>query len=214
MVAILSTGKVSLKLEYRLDDNSSFISLYDLDINPSDTRREYVTFWNLLTNTNTYSSLIYPTSNNCRIGIGWICLNQQQFFHASVTNWILSTRAEIFAFLIALIVFPKNSKVTLFTDSMKITKYIVNQLNLSVTLIKIKGYSSDIYNDIANNLAKSGTQSSKIFINYLKVLFIKCLFQFNDIIIKSSVRHFIKDIFAATAVLNIIDLHRMMISKS
>ncbi|CAI2197029.1 19441_t:CDS:1, partial [Funneliformis geosporum] len=34
----------SLKLEYRLDDNSSYISLYDLDINPSDTKREYVTF--------------------------------------------------------------------------------------------------------------------------------------------------------------------------
>ncbi|CAI2192648.1 1371_t:CDS:2, partial [Funneliformis geosporum] len=42
----------SLKLEYILDDNSSFMSLYDLAINPSDTKREYVMFWNLLTNNN------------------------------------------------------------------------------------------------------------------------------------------------------------------
>ncbi|CAI2197986.1 998_t:CDS:1, partial [Funneliformis geosporum] len=47
----------SLKLKYRLDDNSFFISLYNLNINPSDTRREYVTFWNLLTNTNIYGQV-------------------------------------------------------------------------------------------------------------------------------------------------------------
>ncbi|CAI2190359.1 2764_t:CDS:1, partial [Funneliformis geosporum] len=47
----------SLKLEYRLNDNSSFISLYNLDINPSDTKREYVNFWNPLTNTNVYGQI-------------------------------------------------------------------------------------------------------------------------------------------------------------
>ncbi|CAI2192063.1 10804_t:CDS:2, partial [Funneliformis geosporum] len=49
------------------------------------------------------------------------------------------------------------------------------------------------------------TQSSEISINYPKVLSIKYLFQFNDIIIESSVRHFI---IAVTAVSNIIDLHK------
>ncbi|CAI2191704.1 18134_t:CDS:1, partial [Funneliformis geosporum] len=70
--------------------------------------------------------------------------------------------------------------------------------NLSVILIKVKGHSGDIYNNIADDLAKSGTQSPEIFINYLKVPSIICLFQFNDIIIESSVRHFTKNIFAAT----------------
>ncbi|CAI2188902.1 2193_t:CDS:2, partial [Funneliformis geosporum] len=42
----------SLKPEYRLNDNSSFMSFYDLNINPSDTNRKYVTFWNPSTNTN------------------------------------------------------------------------------------------------------------------------------------------------------------------
>ncbi|CAI2173896.1 10238_t:CDS:2 [Funneliformis geosporum] len=180
-----------------------------------------------------YSSLIHPTSDNsdnCRMGIGWICLNQQQSFRASVTNWVSSTRAEIFALLTALIIFSKHFKVTLYTDSMatihsfssyisnnnlsvqifeKVSiKYIVNQSNLNVTLIKVKRHSGDIYNNIANDLAKSGTQSPEISINYLKVSTIMCLFQCNDIIIKSSVRRFTKDIFAVTAVLNIIDLHR------
>ncbi|CAI2199358.1 6741_t:CDS:1, partial [Funneliformis geosporum] len=58
------------------------------------------------------------------------------------------------------------------------------------------------------DLAKSGTQSPKISINYLKVSSIMYLFQFNDIIIESSVRYFTKDIFATTAVSNIIDLYR------
>ncbi|CAI2186072.1 20704_t:CDS:2, partial [Funneliformis geosporum] len=141
---ILNPLDKSLKLEYRLDDNSSFISLYDLDINTSDTRREYVTFWNPLTNTNIYEqvtrkyshgSLIHPTSNNCRIGISWICLNQQQSFCTSVTNWILSTRAEIFILLTTLIVSSKNSKVTLCNDSMAtihgFSSYISNN-NFSV----------------------------------------------------------------------------------
>ena len=90
----------------------------------------------------------------------------------------------------------------------KTIKYIVDQSNLNVTLIKVKGHSGDIYNNIADDLAKSGTQSPGISINYLNVPAINCLFQFNNITVESSVRHFVKDIFAATAVSNIIDLHR------
>ncbi|CAI2199225.1 14183_t:CDS:2, partial [Funneliformis geosporum] len=47
----------SLKPEYRLDDNSSFMSFYDLNINPSDSKREYVIFWNPITNTNVYRQI-------------------------------------------------------------------------------------------------------------------------------------------------------------
>ncbi|CAI2197262.1 14239_t:CDS:1, partial [Funneliformis geosporum] len=47
----------SLKPEYRLDDNSSFMSFYDLNINPSDTKREYITFWNPITNINVYRQI-------------------------------------------------------------------------------------------------------------------------------------------------------------
>ncbi|CAI2177447.1 3121_t:CDS:2 [Funneliformis geosporum] len=56
-LVVLNPLDRSLKLEYRLDDNSSYISFYDLDINPSDTKREYVTFWNSLTNTNIYRQI-------------------------------------------------------------------------------------------------------------------------------------------------------------
>ncbi|CAI2185080.1 1749_t:CDS:2 [Funneliformis geosporum] len=146
------------------------------------------------------------------MGINWICLNQQQSFCASVTNWISSTRAKIFALVTALIVSPKNPKVTLFTDSMAIIhgfSFYISNNNLSVrTFEKVKEHSGDIYNNIADDLAKSETQSPEISINYLKVPSITCLFQFNDIIIESSVRHFTKNIFATTVVSNIIDLHR------
>ncbi|CAI2179228.1 4474_t:CDS:2, partial [Funneliformis geosporum] len=54
---MLDFAFLSLKPEYRLDNNSSFMSFYDLNINPSDTKKEYVTFWNLLTNTNIYGQI-------------------------------------------------------------------------------------------------------------------------------------------------------------
>ncbi|CAI2181223.1 2639_t:CDS:2 [Funneliformis geosporum] len=89
-----------------------------------------------------------------------------------------------------------------------------NLLNLNVTLIKVKGHSGDIYNNIANDLARLGIQSLMISINYLQVYSLNLLFQFDDIIIESSARHFLKNIFAATAVSNIIDLHKNADLKS
>ncbi|CAI2198132.1 15500_t:CDS:2, partial [Funneliformis geosporum] len=186
---VLNPFNRSLKLEYKLDDNSFFMSLYDLDINSSDTKREYVTFWNPIININIYGQI---TRKYLYIEI----VNIRQF--NLITNDMISNNN------LSVRTFEKVSNYTLW----KTIKYIVDQSNLSVTLIKVKGHSGDIYNNIADDLAKSETQSPEISINYLKVLSIKCLFQFNDIIIESSVKHFTKNIFTATAVSNIIDLHR------
>ncbi|CAI2164477.1 8385_t:CDS:2 [Funneliformis geosporum] len=169
--------------------------LYDLYINPSNTKREYVTFWNPLTNTCIYEQIIrkYP-----HIKIADIC-----YFNLITNDMGLESLVKCpNCFL--------NSKK-------KCMSKVPFQNIVKIDIIgkkqhqKVKGYSGDIYdiyNNIADNLAKSGIQSPEISINYLNVPFITCLFQFNDIIIESSVRLFTKNIFATTAVSNIIDLHR------
>ncbi|CAI2198094.1 17290_t:CDS:1, partial [Funneliformis geosporum] len=96
----------------------------------------------------------------------------------------------------------------------KTIKYIVNLLDLNVTLIKVKGHSSDFYNNIADDLARLRTQSPMNSINYLQVSSLNLLFQFDGIIIESLARHLIKNIFAAIAVSNIIDLHKNADLKS
>jgi ribonuclease HI len=188
----------------------------------------------------TDGSLIHPTTDDCKMGIGWICIPEslpQVFFNASIENWVSSTRAEIFAILTALIVFPRNSTISIYSDSLATIlgyesyvtnhnfsvrtnekvpnytlwltiKYIVDHLNLNVSLVKVKGHSDDVYNNIADHIAKSGTQLPPLSINYLKIPSINILFNFNQIPIESSIRYFLKYLFDASNFSAILDLQR------
>jgi hypothetical protein len=110
-----------------------------------------------------------------------------------VTNHSFSTRT--------------NEKVSNYTLWLTI-KYIVDYLNLKVTLVKVKGHSDDVYNNIADHIAKSGTQLPPLSINYLKIPPINIVFNFNQITIESSVRYFLKNLFDASNFSAILDLQR------
>jgi hypothetical protein len=72
----------------------------------------------------TDGSLSYPTSEECTMGLGWICpdilTDHSNHFNAAVVNHPSSTRAELFALLTALIICPKSSSPTIFLDSQTI----------------------------------------------------------------------------------------------
>ena len=121
--------------------------------------------------------------NEPQMGFGFIILNNNntsETFNGRTTNYPLSTRAELMANLTALITIPSKSTVNIITDSQaaienltgKSNKKIQNQIlrnaiintieetQLTVTYIKIKGHSNNPYNDKADLLAKEGTKST------------------------------------------------------
>ncbi|CAI2165015.1 9103_t:CDS:2, partial [Funneliformis geosporum] len=182
-LVVLNPLDRSLKLDYRLVDNSSFSALYDLDINPSDKRREYVTFWNPHTDSNIY---------------GQVTRKHPHTETADIRHFDLVTN-EIG--LESLVKCPgcslNGQKKCIFTVPLQ-----------NIVKIEIVGKKQHHKVMLKNSPSKLGTQSPVISINYLQVPSLNLLFQFDGIIIESSTRHLIKDIFAANAVSNIIDLHR------
>ncbi|CAI2166395.1 14622_t:CDS:1 [Funneliformis geosporum] len=116
-------------------------------------------------------------------------------FNTSITNNPSSSRTELFALISAVIICPLTSSTRIFTDNQVIIQvfdqYIINsvlttrskekipnyiawillhhniqQLSLTVTLVKIKGYSEDLFNDKADTLAKDGCLQSIFQIDY------------------------------------------------
>ena len=75
-------------------------------------------------------------------------------------------------------------------------------------MIKVKGHSDDIYNNIIDHIAKSEIKLPPLSINYLKIPSINILFQFYNIKIESSARQFIKCLFDASNFSAILDLQR------
>ncbi|GBC53064.1 ribonuclease H-like domain-containing protein [Rhizophagus irregularis DAOM 181602=DAOM 197198] len=105
-----------------------------------------------------------------------------------IHNWPSSTRAEIAAIHAALTVTPPSSTVTIHTDSQSaidglrlcatfsysnsrlyykttnfelwaIIEHLISSKSLSVTAVKVKGHSSNFYNDYADSLANSAHTS-------------------------------------------------------
>ncbi|RIA81426.1 hypothetical protein C1645_837043 [Glomus cerebriforme] len=116
-------------------------------------------------------------------------------FNSRLTQHISSTHAEVMAILTALIICPHSSLINVYTDSsscihtfnkilnpligtrklQKIPnhliwlgiKYIISFNHLNVILHKVKAHSNILYNDMADNLAKSGTQlPHTLYINF------------------------------------------------
>jgi len=145
-------------------------------------------------------------------------------FISSIENFPSSTKAETMALLTALLVTPPKCKITICLDSnvtiqnynkinredlscrkqlkmehiwiWKTIKYIQEQLNLSIELIKIKGHSGNQLNDKADLLAKSAIDTLPISININKVpgmsIYYKYRTNIMDTSIKTLVSHSVK----------------------
>ncbi|CAB4488155.1 unnamed protein product [Rhizophagus irregularis] len=145
------------------------------------------------------------------------------YAHGIIHNWPSFTRAEIAAIHAALTVTPPFSTVTIHTDSQsaidglrlcatfsysnsrlyyKTTNFelwaIIERLifskSLSVTAIKVKGYSGNFYNDYADSLANSAHTSSSTFLlsDLDQVSPHDFLLKYDDILCESNPRRLFK----------------------
>jgi len=133
-------------------------------------------------------------SSKKRIGIGWIVVNNSSrnsniSFKSRIVNWPSSTRAELGAIWIALLVAPYKANMRIYSDSKaaidriwslkestSIRDYfktkncsLISQIidccktkEINLELIKVKGHSMNKWNDRADKLAKEDLLSNLI----------------------------------------------------
>jgi len=157
------------------------------------------------------------------MGLGWVNENNEALkFQASATSWPSSTKAEMLACLTALITAPCHAKVTIHTDSKatidgfhrlpefnrlsirkreKITNYpiwcmlsfIIAQMDLDVTMTKVKAHSGDRLNDMADELAKKAViQSPRLILNLTNIPALRMIMTCDDFHIEMSSRQCLK----------------------
>ena len=177
----------------------------------------------------TDGSLIPDGPRQGTMGIGWISEDLSISFHCSLHQWPSSTRAELGAIWTALLTAPLSSHILIKTDSQAAIDGIrecltspsqhkwhktsnptlknlivdcIHSKDLHVRFIKVKGHSGDEKNDMADSLAKLGTQDL-FFIDFsLDILqnthfslgnyFFRPLYKF--ISIENNVRHTVRSI--------------------
>ncbi|GBB96116.1 hypothetical protein RclHR1_02690001 [Rhizophagus clarus] len=77
-----------------------------------------------------------------------------------ILNWPSSTRAEIYAIMLAILISPRNSTINVYTDSL-----LIQEKDVTLQLHKVKGHSGDPGNDRADELAKEGLDHEFAFNN-------------------------------------------------
>ncbi|EXX77813.1 hypothetical protein RirG_020430 [Rhizophagus irregularis DAOM 197198w] len=120
------------------------------------------------------------------------CVNKEPALsaQANISLWPSSTRAELVAIFLALLTGPINAKIKIYTDSQSAIHMINNQHNKSgrkllkqsnslillkidillqekkmdLILVKVKGHSGDIMNEMVDGLAKN-TSNSRCYFN-------------------------------------------------
>ncbi|CAI2199975.1 16308_t:CDS:1, partial [Funneliformis geosporum] len=80
---------------------------------------------------------------------------------------------------------------------MDFTEHIIQQLSLTVTLVKIKEHSRDFFNDKADILAKDGYSQLILQFNYSAMEDLQLTMLFNNTPIEFSSRKFWKDLNSA-----------------
>jgi ribonuclease HI len=143
----------------------------------------------------TDGSLIKQSPHCIKMGVGWVQIENNRVvndFAASTKFWPSSSKAEYVAVLTALCTVKDNSHVTIFTDSNNVISIynkwsnlgyrkqnkvihhdiwsaifdilILNDIN--VTFIKVKAHTNNEWNELADQLAKGGTNKDDLnFLN-------------------------------------------------
>jgi len=149
----------------------------------------------------TDGSISHFGKQNIKLSCAWIQIQNnhiKQSFSCSLKSFPSSTRTELMAILTALITCPKNSSVSVYTDSQsaiqilntfislttqskfKVKNYsiissiqhITKILSLKVSYHKIKAHSGNHYNEMADNLAKNPSpEMISINISSINLLF-------------------------------------------
>ncbi|GBB97732.1 hypothetical protein RclHR1_30500001 [Rhizophagus clarus] len=166
-------------------------------------------------------SLILPTHNErIRINTTEIIhdagyLNSvASYAHGTIRNWPSSTRAEIAAVFAALSVTPKDSVVSLYTDSQAAIdasiECCIREKRLSVLPVKVKGYDGNYWNDFANSLANSAHQSDDAFPLPEAIITSShnVRLVYDDIVCESNPRRLFKVYYQATYMRDLLSLKR------
>ena len=157
---------------------------------------------------------------------------------ATIDNWPLSLHSELAAVLSALMISPKQCDVTIFTDSESIIKhynecgfnfipssrFILKEENkflwtalretiiyneLQVTFVKVPSHSNNLYNDMADKLAKSARYSSNVLsLDVSNFTTLQVIPVWKKIQISTHLRHFISDLSRNTGFERWFNLHR------
>ncbi|PKY34963.1 ribonuclease H-like protein [Rhizophagus irregularis] len=188
---------------------------------------EYYTDGSLANQTIDNNDLLHRADNTTvDLGAAFYTSNELGEFsvYSCLSLWPSSTRAEIVAIFLALLTAPENSNVTIYTDSLGainsinsafnsttrtwlkktnnliIIKIImlIREASINLKLVKIKGHSGIIGNDIADKLAKKRRCENNLFRN--NVDFINNILSyfpvFIDKPIEVNIRRFILKILA------------------
>jgi len=175
-----------------IDDDNLKTQLMDIrNILAERTMVEYYTDGSLKPSTPTTMGKQDPNLVYTDMGAAF-CVNKEPALsaQANVSLWPSSTRAELVAIFLALLTGPMNAKIKIYTDSQSAIHMINNQHNKSgrkllkqsnslillkidillqekkmdLILVKVKGHSGDIMNEMVDGLAKN-TSNSRCYFN-------------------------------------------------
>ncbi|GET50232.1 ribonuclease H-like domain-containing protein [Rhizophagus irregularis DAOM 181602=DAOM 197198] len=176
-----------------IDDDNLKAQLIDIrNILAERTEVEYYTDGSLIPSIPTSVGKQNPNLVYTNMGAAF-CVNNEPALSAqtNLSLWPSSTRAELVAIFLALLTGPMNAKIRIYTDSQSAIYMINNQHNKSgrkllkqtnslillkidillqekkmdLELVKVKGHSGDVMNEMVDELAKTTSNNSCYFNN-------------------------------------------------
>ncbi|GBB87698.1 hypothetical protein RclHR1_01420001 [Rhizophagus clarus] len=222
-------------IQIYFNDNSTRSRLLEISSQLRDSKQVNYTAY-------TDGSLQHLGSNDITMTYGFILIDDASNeirFKSSISHWPSSTRAEIMAVVTTLLVLPRNSHITIHTDSQAtidgfhshittivnflprlyftwnsnnflwlLLYNIVNNNNISVNFVKVKGHSGDHYNEQVDDYIRIDDSIDQLSFTYNNLSLIKYNISWKAILIEENLRRFIRKINYITNTESFINLNR------